>query len=332
MRMLERALHLLKNDEVVAMPTETVYGLAASINSEKALKKIFSVKSRPFFDPLIVHVSSIDEAKKLVSSWPLAAQALSEKFWPGPLTLVLEKNDKVSDLITSGLTSVALRMPNHELALELIRKAGTPLAAPSANKFGKTSPTTARHVYDEFIHDDIYILDGGSCNVGLESTVLSIAQKDSMVQIALLRNGHVKLSEIKSCLENLNIKFEVMNSVDKKSSPGLMKHHYMPKKPLVFFNENESIQNNLELIKMKFNNLPSVVESVSIIRPTSIESWIEMTLSSSPQNAARELYSKLRECASGQEDIIIFNKKNYHTGEEWEAVLERLTKASTLTF
>lgn len=330
--MLDKAIRLLKNDDIVAMPTETVYGLAASIYSEKALKKIFSVKKRPFFDPLIVHVASINDAKKLVSSWPIAAQALAEKFWPGPLTLVLEKNENISDLITSGLTSVALRMPNHEMALELIRKADVPLAAPSANKFGKTSPTTAQHVYDEFIQGDIYILDGGPCGVGLESTVLSISQKNSVVEIAILRSGHVKLSEIKTCLENQNIKVEVLSIVEKRSSPGLMKHHYMPKKPLVFFNENESIQKNLEAIKIKFENLPSVIEDVAIMKPSSINSWIEMTLSSSPQNAARELYSKLRECGSGEEDIIIFTKKEYHKGEEWEAVLERLSKAATLIF
>jgi L-threonylcarbamoyladenylate synthase len=332
--MLDRAVNLLKNDEVVAIPTETVYGLAGSIYSEKALNKIFSVKGRPFFDPLIVHVSSIDDAKNLVISWPIAAQILAEKFWPGPLTLVLEKNEKISDLITSGLTSVALRMPNHKLALELIRKVGVPLAAPSANKFGKTSPTMAKHVYDEFVHDDIYIVDGGPCVVGLESTVLSINQKDSFVEIALLRSGQVKLSEIKACLENQNMKVVMLDVPDKKSSPGLMKHHYMPKKPLIFFNEDEdeSIENMLDLIKVKLEEVPSSVEGVIIIRPSSIKKWIEMTLSTSPQNAARELYSKLRDCGSGQEDIILFKKKKYHNGEEWEAILERLTKASTLIF
>ncbi len=331
-KMLERAVKLLKNNDIVAMPTETVYGLAASIYSEKALKKIFSVKARPFFDPLIVHVASIDDAKILVSSWPVAAQILAEKFWPGPLTLVLEKNEKISDLITSGLTSVALRMPNHQLALELIRKVGVPLAAPSANKFGKTSPTTAKHVADEFVHEDIYIVDGGPCVVGLESTVLSITQRDSVVEIALLRSGQVKLSEIMACLENQNIKIKILNIPDKKSSPGNMKHHYMPNKPLVFFNEDDAIENKLGQIKMKLDEVPASVEGVIMIKSSSVKTWIEMTLSSSPQNAARELYAKLRECASGQEDIIIFKKKKYHNGEEWEAILERLTKASTLIF
>lgn len=331
--MLDRPLKLLKNDDIVAIPTETVYGLAASIYSDKALKKIFAVKSRPFFDPLIVHISSIEEAKKLVLSWPLAAQVLAEKFWPGPLTIVLEKNDKVSDLITSGLTSVALRVPNHKLTLELIKKAGVPLAAPSANKFGKTSPTTAKHVYEEFVDDDIYVVDGGPCEVGLESTVLSISQKNSIAEIALLRSGHVKLSEIKACLENHNIQVLVLDVVDKKSSPGMMKHHYMPKIPLIFLNdEDDLIENKLELIKLKFENMPSLVEGVTISKPSTINTWIELSLAQSPQNAARELYSKLRECGSSQSDIIFFKKKKYQTGEEWEALLERLTKASTLIF
>jgi L-threonylcarbamoyladenylate synthase len=334
--MLEKALHILENDDVVAIPTETVYGLAASIYSEKALRKIFSTKSRPFFDPLIVHVSSIEEAKNLVISWPIAAQLLAEKFWPGPLTFVLEKNHKISDLITSGLTTVALRMPNHELTLELIRKAGIPLAAPSANKFGRTSPTTAKHVYDEFMDENIYIVDGGPCIVGLESTVLSINQRESIVEISLLRAGHVKLSEIKNFLENQNINIKIQDVLDKKSSPGLMKHHYMPKKPLIFFNENENENRNIEnlydLNKLKLEETPSNIEGVIVVKPSTIKTWNELILSVSPQAAARELYSKLRECGNGQEDIILFKKKNYHNGEDWEAILERLTKASTLIF
>ena len=135
-------IEAFKNHKLVAIPTETVYGLSAPIDQPLLIKKIFEVKERPFFDPLIVHVSSISEAKEWVSDWPVIAQKLAERFWPGPLTLVLPKNDKVSDLITSGLDTVGLRCPNHPLTLALIKELGVPLAAPSANKFGKTSPTS----------------------------------------------------------------------------------------------------------------------------------------------------------------------------------------------
>ncbi len=141
MNNIKKAADLLKSGDVVAIPTETVYGLAGSIESEKGLHKIFSTKERPFFDPLIVHVNSIDMAKSLTSSWDAACEALAQAFWPGPLTLALKKNEKVSDLITAGLDSVGLRFPSHPVAQEVIKAVGSPLAAPSANKFMRTSPT-----------------------------------------------------------------------------------------------------------------------------------------------------------------------------------------------
>lgn len=327
--MLNFASYLLKNENIVSIPTETVYGLAGSIYSEKALKKIFSIKNRPFFDPLIVHISSIEEAKALAKEWHPAIECIAKKFWPGPLTLVLKKHESISDLITSGLQTVALRMPDHLLTLKLIRDCGFPLAAPSANKFGKTSPTTAQHVRDEF--DNIYVVDGGPCEIGLESTVLAIdILDDTTLNLSILRKGFVKLTQITSLLNSYNFNFKISIASDLACSPGQMKHHYMPNKPLIILDDLHIESALLNFIKTEIDNLPSKVEHVDIVKPDKIKSFKELILSENPKWAARELYSKLRESSLGSEDIIIFKIKKYHVGDDWEALLERLLKASTV--
>jgi L-threonylcarbamoyladenylate synthase len=331
---LDHAVSLLRSDNVVGMPTETVYGLAGSIHSEKALKKIFSTKERPFFDPLIVHISSVDQAKSLTLNWHKAHEVLAKRFWPGPLTLVVEKSSQVSDLITSGLTTVGIRMPNHGLALKLITSFGSPLAAPSANKFGKTSPTSAQHVRDEFIHEDVFVLDGGLCAIGVESTVLYVKQEsdESDVSLSLLRAGHVILSDICNVLDNEGLIVKINPSETKIAAPGQMKHHYMPKKPLVFFNEDTDLKKCLPEIFQMIQKLPNIIESVNVTKPEKIESMRELVLSDKPEEAARELYAQLRVVSEGPEDIIYFKKKSIHLGENWEAILDRLGKAATIKY
>ena len=329
---LQSALSILKSDGVVGMPTETVYGLAGNIYSDEALKKIFSTKERPFFDPLIVHVAQIEQAKELVLNWTKAMDVLAKKFWPGPLTLVLEKNNRVSDLITSGLTTVGLRMPRHALALKLISEFGFPLAAPSANKFGKTSPTSAEHVRLEFKNEGVFVLDGGECEVGVESTVLYVHQTsdESEVSLEILRAGHIVLSEIIEALDEHNLKIKTGPKKEKVSAPGQMKHHYMPKKPLVFLDDGVDLHCSINQIQNLIKELPDLVESVNIIKPKKIESFRELVLSDKPDEAARMLYASLREVSKGSEDILFFKKKEIHRGEHWEAVLDRLGKAATI--
>ena len=195
---IEQAIQMLKSNDVVAIPTETVYGLAGAINNESALNKIFSIKGRPFFDPLIVHVSSIEMAQSLVKDWPKAASVLYEKFWPGPLTLVLPKNDKVSDLVTAGLKTVALRMPDHVTTLKMIDELQCPVAAPSANRFGKTSPTDWQHVQEEFA-GEVAVVDGGASEVGVESTIVRLQDNN----VELLRPGTILFSDIQSPLSSI---------------------------------------------------------------------------------------------------------------------------------
>lgn len=331
---LDYAVNLLKSDDVVGMPTETVYGLAGSIHSEVALKKIFSTKERPFFDPLIVHVSNVEQAKSLALKWHRAHEVLANYFWPGPLTLVVEKNSLVSDLITSGLTTVGLRMPKHDMALNLITSFGSPLAAPSANKFGKTSPTSAQHVRDEFIRENVFVLDGGSCAIGVESTVLYVKQDsdDSEVTLSLLRAGHVIYSDISNVLIAAGLLVKLNQSETKIAAPGQMKHHYMPNKPLVFLSEDSDLKKCIPEIFQMIQKLPLIIESVNVIKPEKIESMRELILSDKPEEAARELYAQLRIVSEGPEDIIFFKKKSIHQGENWEAILDRLGKAATIKF
>ena len=194
MNEIQKAAQLIQEGGLVAFPTETVYGLGADALNPLAVAQIFEVKKRPQFDPLIVHVADMRQAEILVLKFPEKAMKLIGRFWPGPLTLVLPKSPLVPDIVTSSLPTVAIRVPNHPLALELIRESGRPLAAPSANLFGQVSPTTAEHVRRSFGNKVGMILDGGSCSIGVESTVISFIDKEPV----LLRPGGAPLEEIQS--------------------------------------------------------------------------------------------------------------------------------------
>lgn len=328
---MDQAIHLLQNGDVVAMPTETVYGLAARIDSEIAIKKIFSIKERPFFDPLIVHVSSIEQAQKCSTGWNEMCDQLSKTFWPGPLTLVLTKSDLISDLITSGLPSVGLRWPKHQVAQELIHRIGVPLAAPSANKFGRTSPTTPQHVQDEF-KDSVFILDGDSSEIGIESTVLSVKKQGDFYNLAILRKGAVFKSQIEDVLQKASFKYNWNEVVDKKESPGHMKHHYMPSIPFVICeNQQMKLSELTALLNSKLHELPDEIEGVKIIKPKSVIKKIQfLKLSDNPAQAARELYSQLRSASARAPDALCFIKTPNHKGEMWESVFDRLYKAASL--
>lgn len=326
---MQEAVERLNRKDVVGMPTETVYGLAARIDFKEAIEKVFHVKERPFFDPLIVHVASVEQAKSLVNNWPKVAEVLAKKFWPGPLTMVLPKNESVSDLITSGLPAVGIRCPQHPLALELIQKAGVPLAAPSANKFGRTSPTLASHVKNEFKNENIFVLDGGPCQVGIESTVLQIVP-GTLPALAILRKGQVQKKQIDEALAGQN--YEWNQEVDKRSSPGHMKHHYMPSVPLVLAtNPAIKVKELTEQVESSFANLPSEIEGVKLIKPKTPIKKIEfLNLSKDPVIATREFYAKLRQSAERNPDIICFTKMPFHNEEPWSPLFERITKAASL--
>ena len=226
---VEEAVRWLKRGEPVALPTETVYGLAAPLFSEETIRKIYSVKQRPANNPLIVHVSDFEQLQTIAEITPLV-QALTERFWPGPLTLVLKRKACVSDVVTAGQPSVAVRCPQAPLFRRAIVLTGEPLVAPSANRFQHVSPTTAAHVLNDLGGSIPYILDGGACMFGLESTILSLLDEE---QPTLLRYGPIAAEALEAFLQRPLITPPSVPSEQKPPlAPGLYKKHYSPQTPL----------------------------------------------------------------------------------------------------
>jgi len=311
---IDQARELLLKGDVVAIPTETVYGLAGWIHSEIGLRKIFSTKERPFFDPLIVHVDTIAKAKSLTSSWTPVHEILALSCWPGPLTLIAKKHESINSLITSGLDSVGIRCPQHELTLKLLSKIEGGLAAPSANKFGKTSPSLARHVFEEF-GNDVSILDGGACQIGIESTVVGIEKGQDGWRIYIYRPGHFTAQTLEKILSQHNVKATV-EYAESPVAPGQLKHHYMPNIPLVIVPESFNWSDSQKLIETKWEK--------KFLKPAFWE------LSLEPSLASRQLYQDLRNFSIAGHDVIIIKRTSLHASEDWIGIWNRLQKAKTL--
>jgi len=225
---IARAAEMLKRGELVVMPTETVYGLAADARNEKAVAAIFEAKGRPQDNPLIVHISDLSELQALVSAVPESAKALAAAYWPGPLTMILPRGNSIPAVVSAGLDTVAVRLPSHPVARALIRESGCPLAAPSANLSGSPSPTTAAHVAADLNGRVSAIVDGGACDVGLESTVVSLTGKTPR----LLRPGGITLSQLQAVLGEVEVDEAVTNKLKEGAvvaSPGMKYKHYAPK-------------------------------------------------------------------------------------------------------
>lgn len=221
-----QAQALLKAGQLVAIPTETVYGLAGNALNSDAVLSIFKTKNRPSFDPLIIHTNSTEKIKQWVKHFPPVLEQLSKAVWPGPLTVLLPKKEVIPDLVTSGLDHVAVRIPNHPLTLSLLQGLDFPLAAPSANPFGYISPTSAKHVQQQLGNFIPYILDGGPCSIGLESTIVSV--ENSTLQV--LRLGGLSIEQIED-LSHQKIQLS-LNQSSNPQAPGMLKSHYAPRKPL----------------------------------------------------------------------------------------------------
>lgn len=226
---ISKAKHLLEQGALVAIPTETVYGLAGNALDHNAIVNIFQVKARPHFDPLIVHVPAVADALRYVENMPAQAVQLAEKFWPGPLTLLLKKQDIIPDLVTSGLDTVGIRCPNHPLTGALLQSLAFPLAAPSANPFGYVSPTTPQHVNEQLGDKIAYILDGGACQVGIESTIVGFEENRPVIY----RMGGLGLEEIESVTGKVTVQ---AHSTSNPKAPGQLKSHYAPAKRLILGN------------------------------------------------------------------------------------------------
>ncbi len=316
MKLIEipQAQELLLNGEVVAIPTETVYGLAGWIYSEAGLKKIFATKERPFFDPLIVHVDTVEKARSLSSNWTIVHETLAKHCWPGPLTLIAKKNDKINSLITAGLDSVGLRCPRHPETLKLLSQIEGGLAAPSANKFGKTSPTSAKHVAEEFA-DAVAILDGGSCEVGIESTVAGVERTNDGWKVLIYRPGFYTAQMLQDILDQHHIRAEV-EYAESPVAPGQLKHHYMPRIPLIIIPESFDWDTHHNLIEKKLDK--------KFLNP------IHWKLPAHPHEASRVLYQDLRSFDELGHDLILITRELALQNDDWRGIWNRLSKAKTL--
>lgn len=230
---LKKAIDLIQKGEIVAIPTETVYGLAADAFNVNAVKKIFDQKGRPADNPLIVHISKFNQLKQLAVEFPKDVEKLAERFWPGPLSIILKKKSRVPDIVTGGLDTVAIRMPDHPITLSLLNKTG-PLTAPSANKSGRPSPTKPTHILEDF-GPELPILDGGTSKLGLESTVLDMSRD----QLTILRPGFITTDAISITLGKKVVMMGDFDEETLKKSPGTRFTHYKPKASVQWFSGNE---------------------------------------------------------------------------------------------
>jgi L-threonylcarbamoyladenylate synthase len=304
---IRRAAGIIKQGGLVSFPTETVYGLGADALNPIAVSRIFEVKDRPYFDPMIVHIADMAAVHELVTHFGEIAKKLAERFWPGPLTIVLKKSGRVPDIVTAGLDTVGLRMPANRVALDLIEIAGTPVAAPSANPFGYLSPTSAAHVSRQLGDRIDIILDGGICPVGVESTILKI---DDIPR--LLRPGGLPLEEI----EEIVGKVEIGHELKRIDSPGQLPAHYAPRVPVrivedIYFEPEES---SAALLAYKTPARELSFRYIEVLSPDG-----------NLRDAAANLFSCLHRLDSAGVDII-YVEAVPETGLG-RAIMDRLRKA-----
>jgi len=282
------AKDILTRGDLVGIPTETVYGLAANALNPDAVTKIFTTKERPSFDPLIVHTDSLTNVSEFVQEIPVKAKQLADQFWPGPLTLLLQKKSIIPDLVTSGLDTVAVRIPRHPLTQALLAQLDFPLAAPSANPFGYISPTTAKHVNDQLGGEIDYILDGGSCTIGVESTIIGFNNDIPVVY----RLGGMAIEEIEKVVGKVD---KMPHSSSNPSAPGMLASHYAPKKKLIL--------GNLSDLKNKYKGQD--VATLSFIKEKDQRHAYFLSELGDLNEAAQNLFSKLRELDDLPVDLIL---------------------------
>lgn len=311
---IDKAVEALINDEIVALPTETVYGLAGNAYNDTVVKKIFDLKKRPSYNPLIVHIKSASGIHEIARNIPEIALELSEKFWPGPLTLLLEKKSHISDLITAGKQTVAVRVPDHPLFLDVLHQLQFPLAAPSANPFGSISPTSAEHVHNYFDESLSVILDGGVCNRGLESTIIGFEENTPV----LYRHGSISIEDIEKVVGNLKLYTKNDTHPD---APGMLSRHYSPATETYLSDHVESLINyfdgkkiGLLLFKNQFPNTSIRVQEI-------------LSKKGDLAEASRNLYAALHRLDKADLDVIIAEKlPNHGLGETMNDRLQRAVK------
>jgi L-threonylcarbamoyladenylate synthase len=310
---IQRAVSILKGGGLVAFPTETVYGLGADARSAEAVRKIFAAKGRPPTNPLIVHVAGVAMAKLYAAEWPDTARRLAQRYWPGPLTLVLPRYRTIVPDVSAGLDSVGLRMPDHPLALKLIQQFDGPVAAPSANRSNHISPTTAQHVRDELGDAVDLILDGGPCTVGIESTVLDLTS----IRPRILRPGGVTRAQIEKVVGSIDMPDVLTDSATPATSPGQHETHYAPRTPAFRFD----LHQRDAVPRGPMTGLVTLAARRDIERRGPLAALPAM-----PAKYAHHLYDVLRALdAMGLDAIYVEMPPDR---PEWAAVRDRLTRAT----
>lgn len=292
---IQLAIEALQNNQLIALPTETVYGLAANAYEESAIKKIFELKKRPLYNPLIVHLHSQNQLEQVAKDIPEKALMLAEKFWPGSLTLVLKKKSHIPDLVTAGKDTVAVRVPQHLMALALLELLDFPLVAPSANPFGSISPTSAAHVYGYFKEELPVILDGGDCSNGVESTIVGF-NGDTPI---LYRHGAVSVEEIEDCIGPIEL---ITHNDTSPDAPGMLSRHYAPK------TETHLVENIKETLGQFSGKRVGVLSFTELFNPQDVVAQEILSPKGDLKEAARNLYAALHRLDAQNLEIIIAEK------------------------
>ena len=310
---IDFAVELLNSEQVIGFPTETVYGLAGNIYSEKAINSIFEIKQRPRINPLIVHIPKIEDLKNIASEIPENALKLAAAFWPGPLTLLLKKKNTIPDYITAGKNTVAVRIPNHAVALSILNAIDFPLAAPSANPFGSISPTTAQHVADFFPNQIDNVVDGGACQNGIESTIVGFENE----KVIVYRFGAISIEDIEKIVGKTH---KFIHDNNTPVAPGMMKKHYAPK-------TNFLVIDNIENEIKKYQNLKiGIISFNKSYVSKNIKSLEILSLKSDFKEASRKLYAAMHKLDHQNLDLIIAEIfPDYDLGK---SINDRLSRAA----
>jgi len=318
---VRRAAELLRAGGVVALPTETVYGLAANALDEKAVAKIFRIKGRPAHNPIIVHVATVEMAKRCTNAWPDNADKLAKAFWPGPLTLVLPRAKEIPDLVAAGGATVGVRWPGHPLIQAVIRECGFPLAAPSANLSSRISPTNAEHVRKQLGGKIPLIVDGGQSQVGIESAVLDLSVSPPQV----LRPGMIHVESLAAVVGEVTSDPRQVTGKDPLGSPGLLKKHYSPKAKLKVLNWHDDADLNSQLSTL--NPQLSACHVIAHSRIPSAENFVRVSVIPHDAEAfARAIYAELHRCDEAGAELIVVEAPP--ESPEWSAIADRLQRAA----
>ena len=317
---VHRAVELLRAGEIVAVPTETVYGLAANAFDAEAVSRIFAIKGRPAHNPIIVHIASLETARGCVLEWPSIAEKLARAFWPGPLTLVLPRSKEIPDLVTAGGRTVGVRWPSHPFIQAVIRECGFPLAAPSANISSELSPTNASHVQKSLGNKIPLIVDGGQSQVGIESTVLDL----TVTPPRLLRPGMIHEQALLAVTGKLTLGFGASEEILK--SPGQLQKHYSPRAKLVVCSwQNDE---DLKVQSSKFKVQGSRLNVIAHSHIPSGQGFARVSIiPHDPEAFGRALYAELHQCDEAGADVIIVEA--VPETDEWRAITDRLKRAAS---